>query len=226
MDPKALFKISYGLYIVTAKKGTAINGQIANALIQVTAEPPALAIGLNIKNLTNEFIKESKAFGVAILAQDTPLSFIGQFGFKSGRDTNKCDRVNYKTGITGAPLILDNTLAVLEARVSHSMDVGTHTIFVGEVVGSEVLKEGEPMTYAYYHQVKRGTTPMTAPTYRKEETASTALPRYRCTICGYTYEPEKGDPDGGIAPGTSFEALPQSWICPVCGAGKDQFKQL
>jgi len=226
MDAKALFKISYGLYAITSKKGKSINGQIANALIQVTAEPPALAIGLNLKNLTNEFIKESGVFGVSILSQDTPLSFIGQFGFKSGRDTNKFDQVNYKTGSTGTPLILDHALSVLEAKVSHTMDVGTHTIFVGEVVGSEVLKEGDPMTYAYYHQVKRGTTPKTAPTYRTEETASAALPRYQCTICGYTYEPDKGDPDGGIAPGTAFNDLPQGWTCPVCGAGKDQFKQL
>ena len=85
MDPKALFKISYGLYTITSHKGKSINGQIANSLIQVTAEPASLAIGLNIKNLTNEFIKESKVFGVSILAQDTPLNFIGQFGFKSGR---------------------------------------------------------------------------------------------------------------------------------------------
>ncbi|MBP1722134.1 MAG: hypothetical protein H6Q45_746 [Deltaproteobacteria bacterium] len=83
MDPKALFKVSYGLYAITSNKGSSINGQIANALIQVTAEPPALAIGLNVKNLTNEFIKESKVFGVSILAQDTPLNFIGQFGFNT-----------------------------------------------------------------------------------------------------------------------------------------------
>jgi flavin reductase (DIM6/NTAB) family NADH-FMN oxidoreductase RutF/rubredoxin len=224
MDPKAFFKISYGLYVITSKKGDKINGQTANALIQVTAEPPALAIGINNGNLTNEFIKDSNVFAVSILSQETPLNFIGQFGFKSGRDTNKFDQVNYKVGSTGAPLILDNTLSVLEAKVTQQMDVGTHTIFVGEVVDSEVLKEGEPMTYAYYHQVKRGTTPKTAPTYSKEEKKETALPTYQCTICGYTYEPEKGDPDGGIAPGTPFEDIPDSWTCPVCGAAKDQFK--
>lgn len=226
MDPKALFKISYGLYVITSKKGTSINGQIANALIQVTAEPPALAIGLNIKNLTNEFIKESSVFGVSVLAQDTPLNFIGQFGFKSGRETNKFDQVNYKTGTTGSPLVLDHTLAVLEAKVTHAMEVGTHTVFVGEVVGSEVLKEGEPMTYAYYHQVKRGTTPKTAPTYRKEEKAAIALPRYQCTICGYVYDPAQGDSDGDIASGTEFKNLHDNWTCPVCGASKDQFKQI
>ena len=134
MDPKALYNISYGLYLITSKKGEQINGQTANSLIQVTAEPPAIAIGLNKKNLTNEFIKESKVFAVSILSQDTPINLIGQFGFKSGRDTNKFDHVNYKLGKTKAPIVLDNTLAYLEVKVTQEMDVGTHTIFVGEVV--------------------------------------------------------------------------------------------
>jgi len=224
MDPKALYNISYGLYLITSKKGEQINGQTANALIQVTAEPPAIAIGINRKNLTNEFIRESKVFAVSILSQDTPLNLIGQFGFKSGRDINKFDQVNYKTGKTGAPIVLDNTLAYLEVKVTQEMDVGTHTLFVGEIVESEVLKDGEPMTYAYYHQVKRGTTPKTAPTYRKEEKKPGAA-KYQCTICSYTYDPEKGDPDGDIAPGTPFEDIPDSWTCPVCGASKDQFEK-
>ena len=224
MDPKALYNISYGLYLITSKKGEQINGQTANSLIQVTAEPPAIAIGLNRKNLTNEFIKESKVFAVSILSQDAPLNLIGQFGFKSGRDKNKFDQVNYKLGKTGVPIVLDNTLACLEVKVTQEMDVGTHTIFVGEVVESEVLKDGEPMTYAYYHQVKRGTTPKTAPTYHKEERKPAAA-KYQCTICGYTYDPEKGDPDGDITPGTPFEDIPDSWTCPVCGASKDQFEK-
>jgi len=169
MDPKALYKISYGLYVITSKKGDEINGQTANSLTQVTAEPPAIAIGINKKNLTNEFIKESKVFAVSILSQDTPLNFIGQFGFKSGRDVNKFDQVNYKLGITGAPIVLDNTLACLEVKVLQEIDEGTHNIFVGKIVESEVLRDGEPMTYDYYQQVKRGTTPETAPTYHKEE---------------------------------------------------------
>jgi len=226
MDTKALYKISYGLYVITSKKGNKINGQTANALIQVTAEPPAIAIGINKNNLTHEFIKESKVFAASILSQDTPLNFIGQFGFKSGRDVNKFDHVNYKTGKNGAPIILDNTLAYLEVKVTQEMDVGTHTIFVGEIVESELLKDGEPMTYAYYHQVKRGTTPKTAPTYLKEEKKPVTLPQYQCTICGYIYDPEKGDPDGGIAPGTAFEDIPDDWTCPVCGASKDQFKKV
>ena len=226
MNPKALFNISYGLYIVTSKNEDNINGQTANSLIQVTAEPPAIAIGLNNKNLTNEYIKKSKVFAVSIISQDAPLNLIGQFGFKSGRDTDKFENIHHKPGKTGAPIILDNTLAYLEAKVTHEMDVGTHTIFVGEIIESDVLKEGEPMTYAYYHQVKRGTTPKTAPTYQKEEEKPGSSPRYKCSICGYIYNQEKGDPDGGIAPGTPFEDIPDTWTCPTCGASKDQFKEV
>ena len=169
MDLKALYKLGYGLYVVTSVKGNRLNGQISNTVFQITSEPPAIAVSINKSNLTHEFITESKVLGVSVLAQDTPLSFIGNFGFKSGRDTDKLSGIGYKTGETGAPLVTDNALALLEARVDKEVDVGTHTIFIGELVGAEVIKEGEPMTYAYYHQVKRGTTPKTAPVYIKEE---------------------------------------------------------
>jgi flavin reductase (DIM6/NTAB) family NADH-FMN oxidoreductase RutF len=166
---KALYKLGYGLYIVTSIKGEKLNGQIANTVFQITSEPPTIAVSINKNNLTHEFIKESRVFAVSILSQDTPLSFIGRFGFKSGRDIDKLGGTAYEIGGTRAPLVTDNTLAHLEARVSKEVDVGTHTIFIGEVVGAEVIKEGEPMTYAYYRQVKRGTTPKTAPSYIEEK---------------------------------------------------------
>jgi len=169
MDFKALHKISYGLYVISSKKGEKVNGQTANSVIQVTSEPPTIAIGINKQNLTHEYIKESQVFAISILSQGTPLSFIGKFGFKSGRDIDKFENVNYKLGKTQCPLILDHTLAYLEAKLIKEVDVGTHTVFIGELVEADVLKEGEPMTYAYYHQTKRGTTPKTAPTYIKED---------------------------------------------------------
>ena len=168
MNLKALHAISYGLYVIGSKKGERLNGQTANTAIQVSSEPPTISVCINKGNLTHEFIKDSGVFTVSILSQDTPLSFVGKFGFKSGRDTDKLDGVNYKTGETQAPIVLDYALAYLEARVIKDVDVGTHTIFVGQLVEADVLKEGEPMTYAYYHQVKRGTTPKTAPSYIKE----------------------------------------------------------
>lgn len=168
MDTRALHQISYGLYVVCSRKGDRINGQTCNTVIQVSSEPPIISACLNKGNLTHEFIEDSGVFTASILSQDTPLSFVGRFGFKSGREVDKFDGVNYKRGETQAPIVLDHTLAYLEAKVTNTADVGTHTIFVGELVGAEVIQEGEPMTYAYYHQVKRGTTPKTAPSYHKD----------------------------------------------------------
>ncbi|MFA5368348.1 MAG: flavin reductase family protein [Dehalococcoidia bacterium] len=168
MDAKALYLISYGMYIVCSKKGDNINGQTANTVIQVASEPPIISVCINKQNLTHEFITDSKVFTASIVAQTAPLKLIGGFGFKSGRDVNKFEGVNYRLGQNGAPVILDNTLGYVEAKVIGSVDAKTHTVFIGEVTNAEVLAEGEPMTYAYYHQVKRGTTPKSAPHYQKD----------------------------------------------------------
>ena len=227
MNLKALYKLGYGLYVVCSKKGDKLNGQIANTVFQITSEPPTIAVSINKNNLTHEFIKESRVLTASVLSQDTPLSFIGHFGFKSGRDIDKFEGINYKIGETQAPVVTDNTLAYLEARVIQELDAGTHTIFLGELVGADVLKEGEPMTYAYYHQVKRGATPKTAPVYVEEKkVAVTRAAKYKCSVCGYIYDPEQGDPDGGIKPGTPFEEIPDDWVCPVCGAAKSQFEKI
>ncbi len=225
MNPKALHKLSYGLYVVCSRKGDRLNGQIANTVIQITSEPPTIAVSINRGNLTHEFIRESKVLTVSVISQDTPLSFVGRFGFKSGRDIDKFEGVNYETGKTQAPVVIDHALAYLEARVIQEVDVGTHTIFTGELVGADIIKEGEPMTYAYYHQVKRGTTPRAAPSYIAEKKEAPKMTKYRCTVCGYVYDPELGDPDGGIKPGTPFEEIPDDWVCPVCGAAKGDFEK-
>ena len=165
MNVKALHKIGYGLYVITSKKDNRFNGQIANTVFQVTSEPPTIAVSINRNNLTWEFIKASKVFAVSVLCEETPLTFIGRFGFKSGRDTDKFEGVNYKIGETGAPVVLDNTVAYLEARVTQEMDVGTHTIFIGQLVNAEVISDETCMTYDFYHKIKGGKTPKAAATY-------------------------------------------------------------
>ncbi len=227
MNTKALYKLGYGMYLVSSKKGDKLNGQIANTVFQITSEPPTIAVSINKSNLTHEFIKESKVFAASVLCKDTPLSFIGHFGFKSGRDIDKFEGINYKVGKTQAPVVIDNAVAYLEARVTQEIDVGTHTVFIGELVDADVLKEDVCMTYDYYHQVKRGTTPKTAPSYIEEKKEATPeMAKYRCIVCSYIYDPENGDPDGGIEPGTLFEVLPDNWVCPVCGAGKSEFERV
>ena len=239
MDLKALRNISYGVYIISSKKEDRINGQIANTVFQTTSEPPTIAVCINKENLTHEFITESKVFSVSVLEQETDMKFIGKFGFKSGRDEDKFKGVNHKIGITGAPIIRENTIAFMEAEVVMEMDAGTHTLFVGKVVEAGNIKKAKPLTYDYYHQVKKGVSPKTAPTYiPKEEKSekeiniekkgkeSEKMIKYKCTVCGYIYEPEKGDPESGVKPGTPFEALPDDWECPICGVGKDDFEEV
>ncbi len=226
MDLKALHSISYGLYVISSRLEERLNGQIANTVFQITSDPPTVAISINKQNLTSELIKESSLFAVSVLSEKVPLSLIGQFGFKSGRDIDKFAGLGYKTTAQGLPYLEGEALAYIEARVIQDVDARTHTIFIGEITEAEVLKKGNPMTYAYYHQVKRGSTPPSAPTYVKSEKTSAISGRYECTVCGYEYDPETGDPENNVAPGTAFEDLPDGWVCPVCGEGKDVFKKI
>ncbi len=227
MNTKALYSLTYGLFVVSSFKGNKFNGQIANTVIQVCSEPQVIQCIINKNNLTHDYVNNSRVFAVSILARETPLNFIGGFGFKSGRDVDKFAGINFKVGKTGAPIVLDNSLAYLEAKVIAQYDVYTHTIFVGELTDADVIKEGEPITYAYYQQVKRGSTPKSAPSYQPEKKEEKSkMDRYQCSVCGYIYDPEKGDPEGGIKPGTRFEDIPDDWTCPVCGASKDQFKKI
>jgi flavin reductase (DIM6/NTAB) family NADH-FMN oxidoreductase RutF/rubredoxin len=229
MNEKTLHKISYGVYIISSKNNDKLNGQIANALFQVTAQPQTIAMSINKQNLTHEFIQKSKVFSVSILSEQTPMSFIGTFGFKSGRNIDKFKDINYKIGKTGAPIVLDHSFAYFEGSIINHIDIGTHTIFIGKIEDAEILSNEKPMTYAYYHEIKGGISPKTAPTYsgtadttkKKEELK---MNKYVCTVCGYEYDPEKGDPDADIPAGTPFEKLPDTWVCPVCGAGKDAFE--
>ena len=169
MNLNALYKLAYGMYIIGAHKDGKLNGQVANTVFQVTSEPPTVAVSINKGNLTHEYIKASGAFSAAVLCTATPLTYIGSFGFKSGRDVDKTKGVNYKIGQTGSPVFLDHATAYLEVEVSQDIDAGTHTVFIGKVVAAEVLTEDPCMTYEYYHQVKRGTTPKTAPSYIAKE---------------------------------------------------------
>ena len=169
MDRKAFRDLSYGLYVVTSKDGEKMNGQIVNTVIQVTSDPPRVAVIINKENLTHEFISRSKMFAVSVLEESAPMSFFGPFGFRSGRDFDKMGRVKYRKGVTGCPLMTEHTLSVLEAEVFNQIDLGSHTIFVADVVSSEVLKPGRPLTYLYYHEHLKGKSPKNAPTFEQSE---------------------------------------------------------
>ena len=219
------------MYIVCSEYDDIANGQIVNAIMQVTADPPTIAVSINRQNYTHELIIKSKKLTVSILDIDTPMSLIGTFGFKCGRTVNKMEHVICIQRKNMIPIITDHTLAYIEASLINHMDVGTHTIFIGEVTNADLLTDSEPMTYEYYHLVKGGLSPKNAPTYVGTQTEKTTknggkkMDKYVCTVCGYIYDPEEGDPDNGVKPGTAFEDVPGDWVCPVCGAGKEAFEK-
>ncbi|WP_035588975.1 rubredoxin [Hippea jasoniae] len=233
MDSKVLHKLSYGVYIVSSvNKERKPNGQIANTVFQITSNPATIAISINKSNLTHEFIKESGVFSVSILAKNADLSLIGRFGFKSGREIDKFEDIDYEIK-GGVPVVKQSIAGYLIGKVKDSVDVGSHTLFIADVIDAEILSDAEVMTYAYYHEIKGGKSPKTAPTYIEEKEnknnlkkGEVKMKKYRCTVCGYIYDPEKGDSENDIEPGTAFEDLPDDWTCPICGVEKDQFEEV
>jgi len=225
----ALLTLSYGLYIVTSRDGEKVNGQLANAVCQVTAEPPKLVVGIHRNNLTHEYVSKSRVVGVTVLEQETPMPVVGLFGFKSGRDVDKMAEVRHERGVTGAPIVMDHAVAVMEGNVLDELSVGTHTLFVAEVVRAEIVKDALALTYEYYRAVRHGKASKNAPTYKpstqgaESERSGGGMKKYVCDVCGYVYDPAVGDPENGVDPGTAFKDLPDGWVCPVCGAGKDEF---
>jgi ferric-chelate reductase [NAD(P)H] len=165
MDLNAFFKITYGVYILTTKLEDKLNGMVATAVCQVTAEPVQMTIAVNKESLTHEILLKTGLVGVSALRQETDFNFIGSFGFKSGRDVDKLKNIGFEPGITGVPLLTDNTVAVFESRVIGSMDAGSHTIFLAEAIEARILTEEEPLTYEYYHKVIKGKSPKFAPTF-------------------------------------------------------------
>lgn len=165
MDLNAFFKITYGLYIITSGLDDKLNGMAATTVCQVTAEPVQMILGINKESLTCEIIQKTGLFGVSALRQETDFNFIGNFGFKSGRNTDKLTGIGFTPGTTGVPLLLDNTVAVFEGRVIDRMDAGTHTIFLAEAVDARILTEEIPLSYEYYHKVIKGKSPKFAPTF-------------------------------------------------------------
>ncbi|MFZ4441186.1 MAG: flavin reductase family protein, partial [Syntrophales bacterium] len=148
MNKSTFYKLSYGIYIITSGKEGRFNGQIANTVFQVTSEPPTIAVSINKQNYTHDLIVASRRFAISILEEAAPMTLIGQFGFKSGKEINKLEGVRTRMGKTGIPIVTDHAVAFIEAEVVSEMDCGTHTIFLGRIVECDILDAvAEPMTY-------------------------------------------------------------------------------
>ncbi|MDD4797239.1 MAG: flavin reductase family protein [Eubacteriales bacterium] len=169
MDMTSFFKISYGLYVVSTTWEGKENGCVVNTVVQVSAEPARLAVAVNKGCLTAELIGKAGKFNAVALTQDAPMDFIGRFGFTQGRQKDKFDRGDTCLDRSGLPYVKEHAAALFSCSVVSSLDVGTHVIYVGDVIQAENLSGGTPLTYEYYYKEKRGTTPKNAPSYRKPQ---------------------------------------------------------
>ena len=217
MNTKIFRNMSYGVYIVGTMDGDRPTGCVANSIMQITSSPATIAASINHDNFTCQCIEKTGLFSFSIMSETSPADLIGTFGFQSGKDIDKFNKVDYEM-VEGVPVI-KNTCGYVICKVVDKMETSTHTVYLGEVVAAEVYENAAPeMTYAYYHKVIKGKSPKNAPTYLPEEDttvvkdeAKESTTKYVCQICGYVYE---GD------------SLPANFVCPICKQGADKFKKV
>lgn len=202
MDNKALYNLSYGVFLLGAKKDDKLNACITNTCIQIASEPTRIAISVLNKNFTCDLIKQTGKFSLSVLDKTCDFGLIKRFGYQSGRDTDKFDGFEYKTDGNGCPYILKSACSVFRCKVVTKADFGTHTLFVAVIEDAEVVSPNSPLTYADYQNNLKPKT--------KVESARKII-GWRCKICGFEYmEPE----------------LPDNYICPLCGHPKDDFEPI
>lgn len=156
---QSLNGFSYGLYLVTSSDGARKNGLIVNTAFQVSADPAKLAVCVCKNSFTHGMIEKSGVLNVMPLEEQTPMVFIGNFGFRTGRNFDKFAKVPFTVGKNGCPVVSEHTLSCVEVRVTQTVDVGTHTLFIGAVTDGTFFKQATPLTYEYYHTVIKGKTP-------------------------------------------------------------------
>lgn len=203
MDNKALFNLSYGVFLLSSKSGDKINACITNTCIQVASEPVRIAISVLNSNLTCDYIKDSGVFCISVLDKTCIFDTIKHFGMQSGRDVNKLEGVKMPMDLNGVPYMAWSTNSVLSAKVTESVDLGTHTLFVAEVVDMKVMSKELPLTYADYHKDLK-------PKPQKID-ENKKIVGWKCKICGFVYEGEK---------------LPEDFVCPLCGHSADDFEPI
>ena len=207
MNKNTFRSLSYGVYIISTLDGERPTGCVANSVMQITSDPATIAISMNHDNYTNSCIAKTGKFAISILSEESNPEFIGRFGFQSGKDVDKFDGIEamQKEGVS----VVTDACGYIVCEVVNQMETSTHTVFLGEVIDADVLKNTEPMTYAYYHKVVKGKSPKNAPTYLPEEKLDV---KWECGICHYEY-------DGEIP----FEELPDDYCCPICKQPKTRF---
>ena len=201
MDPAAFFKLSYGLFVLTAREGEKDNGCIINTAQLLTDTPKRITIAVNKQNLTHDMILRTGVFNVSVLTEKVPFKVFQHFGFQSGRDTDKFAGWEGPRSANGLCYLPEYTNALLSGRVISTADYGTHTLFVAEVTEARILSEEPSVTYSYYFQHIK---PKPQPQAEQKK-------GFVCKICGYVYE---GD------------TLPEDFVCPLCKHGAADFEPL
>ncbi|MCM1570173.1 MAG: flavin reductase [Roseburia sp.] len=190
MDKKSMYKLTYGLFILTAKDGDKDNGCIVNTVTQVTTEPNRITVAVNKKNFTHDMIVKTGVFNVSVLSEQSQFETYKHWGFQSGRDVDKAAEVTFSRSENGIIYLRDETNAFLSAKVVSMTDLGTHTLFLADVTDGAVLSDAESVTYSFYQR------------NIKAAPADAAVKKgFVCTVCGYIYE---GD------------VMPEDFICPWC----------
>lgn len=212
MDSSIMYSVSYGLYIVAASADNTLAGCTVNSVFQISADPIKIAVSLSHDNYTTACIQNTREFSVSVLTKSAPLELIGKFGFNTSREMSKFGGYNYRLLVNNLPVLTDYTSVWLHCKVENVVDIGTHALFIAEVIDGERISDEESMTYAYYRKSLKGTTPKKAPSYQEEKTSSDD-DEYICEVCGYVYH------------GSDFENLPDDWVCPICGVKKDKFRK-
>lgn len=205
MDKKAMYKLSYGLFVLTAKEAEKDNGCIINTAIQAASEPNQLSICVNKLNYTHDMVLRTGEFTVSVLSQNAKFDLFRQFGFQSGRDVNKFENFDAcARGANGIYYITEGTNAYISVKVKKTEDLGSHTMFIGEITDMEVLSDAPSVTYAYYLENIKPKSQAVG----KTESGQTV---WRCTICGYEYVGEE---------------LPEDFVCPLCKHPASDFEKV
>ena len=209
MNEQILRKLSYGVYVASSFDTEKPTGCIINSAIQVSYD--TIAISVNHNNYTNLCINNSKRFALSILGENCEDNIIPVFGFQSGKDIQKFKDFETieKCGLT----VLKNSIGYICCELINKMETETHTIFLGKILDGDILREEEPMTYAYYHRVKKGKSPKNAPTFIEEKAETSSDIAYKCSICGYIYQ---GD----------IKKEDDNFICPICKQPKSVFVKI
>ena len=203
MDNKALYNLTYGVFVLSAKAGDKVNGCITNTCIQVANSPTRVAVSVLNSNYTCDLIKEGGVFCLTLLDQSCTMETIRYFGYQSGRDVDKFGQMRPRLDGNGVPYLGWQSCGYLSCRVVSSQDLGSHTLFIAEVEDAQVLSNREPLTYAYYQNVLK---PKPQPKAEDKKIVG-----WRCKICNYVYEgPE----------------LPADFVCPICGHPAEDFEPI